>query len=454
LTPSKGVFTLKLKRHGNIIAAEFTNLKTKQVERVAYHSTLLDVADVSAEAFGLMEEVNLSSSSIVVSPANTSEAFQELSEWNLDKNFQGRTGDLQFGIRSVTINVTQICNLKCFYCAAGGDGTYGDPVVKISVDNTLPQLKFFISKLKPGQKFNISFVGGEPLLYPEALLMIYNYVLGLKSEFDFIPLFSLTTNATLINDEVRELLSKMKIHIAVSFDGPPEINNLNRPTKSKSGKSSSQMTLEGIQQLQKIKSSISSWGITAVVTDFKNTNLIQLYNYFKTFQPDWYEFNFSYTDANQESNEAYTQQMLDLAEYCYNWGGEKALRQIKAYDLYFKLLDDQQRVQNHCGAGKSYLMLDARNQIYTCPWEVGVEEEVVGKNQTLDMEKLQGYQKPLIELNNCQTCWAKYLCGGGCMYIHKAHTGDKHKKDEKFCYRTRGLILWAILYYKRCREQL
>lgn len=442
---------MKLKRHDNIIAAEWENKKTNSSERIAFHSTQLEVAELSTDIFEKMSTIDLKTSNNILSPNDTSEAFTELVEWNNEHDFKGKTGDLQFGIRSVTINVTQICNLKCVYCAAGGDGTYGDPVVKISVEKTLPQLEFFISRLKPHQKFTISFVGGEPLLYPEAILMIYNFVHELKKKYSFHPIFSLITNATLITDEVRDLLAKMNLHIAVSFDGPAEINNPARPAKNKNGESSTELTLKGIAQIQKIKNHIGSWGITAVASAPEN-RLVDIYNYFKTFNPDWYEFNFSYTEPSAEANQTFVDQMAEVFELAYQNGGEAELRKLKVMDLYFKLLDDQQRVQNHCGAGKSYLMLDARNQIYTCPWVVAEPAEVVGKDTNLDMEKLQKYQKPLIELNNCQTCWAKYLCGGGCMYIHRAHTGDKHKKDEKFCYRTRGLILWALLYYKRCRE--
>ncbi len=97
-------------------------------------------------------------------------------------------------------------------------------------------------------------------------------------------------------------------------------------------------------------------------------------------------------------------------------------------------------------------MIDARNQLYTCPWVVGEKDEIVGQGQTLNRAKLEKYQKPLIELNNCQTCWARYLCGGGCMFIHREHTGDKHTKDIMFCERTRGLILMALMYYKLSRE--
>ncbi len=445
---------MELRRYKDIIAIKISgdtaSNSTGPENYIAYHSRNLEVAEVTPEAFLEMTPITLNTNDApALENLKDPEAREQIETWNNDQNFQGRRGEIKFGIRAVTINVTQICNLKCHYCAAGGDGTYGDPVAKISIEKTLPQLKFFIDQLKENQKFTISFVGGEPLLYPEAVLSIYDYVLELTKIKKFSPIFSLTTNATLITDRVRDILKQMKIHITVSLDGDQKTNDIARPTKD--GSSSTQLTESGLEQLSKIHRDIGSFGISAVSTK-ENINLIETYQYFKKFNPDWYEFNFSYIEKNQAAQTEYLSQMNQIAKIAYTNGGEAELRKIKTFDLYFKLLDDQQRIENHCGAGKSYLMIDARNQVYTCPWVVGEKDEIVGTGSELNHKKLEKYQKPLIELNNCQTCWAKYLCGGGCMYIHRTHTGDKHIKDYLFCERTRGLILTTLVYYKLSRE--
>lgn len=445
---------MEIRRYKNVVAVKMTpdeGSASVASHIVGFHTTQLEVAEVSEEAFSQMSAIDMSRSDIPTNLIESdSEAQEQIKGWNQEDDFQGRTGNISFGVRSVTINVTQVCNLKCTYCAAGGDGTYGDPVAKISVEKTLPQLKYFIDQLKDGQKFTISFVGGEPLLYPEGIKLIYDYVVGLQKNKNFIPVFSLITNATVITDTVRDLLATMKLHITVSLDGPATINDQARPTKAANGKSTDQ-TLNGIQQLNKIKSHLGSLGISAVISE-NNLDVVSCYQFFKTLNADWMEFNFNYLGQNQAINEQYIQHMSAVARLAYQENGEAGLRQIKQFDHYFKLLDDQQRVQNHCGAGKSYLMIDAKNQLYTCPWVVGEAAEIVGIGSQLNAASLEKYQKPLIELNNCQTCWAKYLCGGGCMYIHRAHTGDKHKKDNLFCYRTRSLISLSLVYYKMCRE--
>jgi len=443
---------MEIRRYKDIIAIKFVPDQTGPENYIAYHSRNLEVAEITPEAFSEMTPITLNTAERPdVKTVQDAEARLQIETWNNDTNFQGRTGQINFGIRAVTINVTQICNLKCHYCAAGGDGTYGDPVAKISIEKTLPQLKFFIDQLKENQKFTISFVGGEPLLYPEAIKSIYDYVTALTKVKKINPIFSLTTNGTLINNSVSQILKTMKIHITISLDGAESENNLARPAKD--GSNSTELTIQGLHQLTKIHSNIASFGLSAVSTK-ENLKIIQTYIFFKTFNPDWYEFNFSYTEKSPSAQTEYLTQMSALAALAYANGGEVELRKIKTFDVYFKLLDDQQRIENHCGAGKSYLMIDARNQLYTCPWVVGEKDEIVGVGSVLNHTKLEKYQKPLIELNNCETCWAKYLCGGGCMFIHRTHTGDKHTKDNLFCERTRGLILITLVYYKLSRESI
>lgn len=441
---------MEIRRYQDIIAIKTPpEIAAGAPAYVGYHARNLEVAEISAEAFEEMTPITLNTGEIpALDTTTSSEALSALTEWAHEESLETRSGKIDFGIRSLTLNVTQICNLKCTYCAAGGDGTYGDPVAKISIEKTLPQLKFFIEHLKPGAKFNLSFVGGEPLLYPEAIKAIHDYVLTLTTEKQIQPTFMLTTNATLVTDDVLSLLKKMKIHITVSLDGDASINDKVRA--SKDGRSSTALTTHGLRQLATIRNEIASIGVSGVYSA-ENMDVIKAYDFFNSLQIDWMEFNFSYTEKSTAAQDEYLRQMSVIASKAWALGQEKELRKIKTFDHYFRLLDNQQKVENHCGAGKSYLMIDARNQLYTCPWVVGEKDEVVGMGSVLNNEKLQKYQKPLIELNNCQTCWARYLCGGGCMFIHRAHTGDKHKKNELFCERTRGLILVVLLYYKRSR---
>lgn len=442
---------MNLKRFQDIVAAK-TGLTDANGEQLitAFHARNLEVAEMSEQAFNEMTDIQFKTSEVpeVSSVTNDPEALQSLKDWNEENNPDVKSGKISFGIRSLTLNVTQICNLKCTYCAAGGDGTYGEAINKVDVEKTLPQLKFFLEGLKSGAHFNLSFVGGEPFLYPEAMKVIYDYILLQTAGRDITCKFMVTTNGTLMTDKTIEMLKTMKIHVTVSLDGDASINDIVRP--SKNGKSSTEATVQGIKRLVEIREHLASVGIAAV---FSSANMFvkESYLFFKTLNVEFYDFNFSYSEKSQETQNEFIKQMGQIAQLAWNAGGEDELRKIKVFNLYFQTLDNQQRIENFCGAGKSYLMIDAKNRLYTCPWVVGEADEVVGEGSQLDYDKLGKYQKPLIELNNCQSCWARYVCGGGCMFIHREHTGDKHKKDNLFCERTRNLIFIGILYYKRAR---
>ncbi|MBC7741639.1 MAG: radical SAM protein [Bdellovibrionaceae bacterium] len=437
---------MSLKRFEDIIAYKSDQGIT------AFHARNLEVADVSEEIYSQMTSVELKSATVpsfnALAGLDESESFRALKAWSDEQNPAVLSGHVKFGIKSLTLNVTQICNLKCNYCAAGGDGTYGEAINKVSVEKTLPQLKFFLESLKDGSVFNLSFVGGEPFLYPQAMKVIYDYVLAQTAGRKIECRFMVTTNGTLITDAVVEMLKTMRIYVTVSLDGTKEINDIVRP--SKSGRSSTDATLKGLKKLVAIRPYLESIGIAAVVTK-QNSEIKQNYLFFKTLNVDWCEFNYAYAERDVETQNKYLQQMQEIAEIAWQSGGEEELRKIRTINAYFDVLDSQQRIENFCGAGKSYLMIDAKNRLYTCPWLVGEKDEIVGENSVIDYDKLDKYQKPLIELNNCNNCWARFVCGGGCMYVHREHTGDKHLKDELFCERTRGLILLSILYYKRAR---
>ena len=436
-----------LRRHEQIVA-----FKLDDDNIVGYHAYNLEVAEVSPESFALMTPISINDGLIPekIKPNSIDEqdAMDALINWNAEINPNAKSGKLDFGIRSITLNINQICNLKCVYCAAGGDGTYGEPTNKISIEKTLPQLKFFLEQLKPGQKFAISFVGGEPLLHPDAIHAIYVYITSEAQKLNITPSMQIVTNGTLLSGRTLEIIRTMKINLTFSLDGSKKYNDIARPAKN--GQSSTDLTVTALKEVLNNRGEIQKIGLSAICSE-QCPDMLDSYHFFETLKPDWMDFVFAYAEKSEELNRHFIEDLTEIARQAYAYGGEQNLRRIKTFDLYFRLLDNQQRIENFCGAGKTYLMVDAKNRLYSCPWDVGLKQESVGHDKQYDYDKLSNYSKSLIELNNCQTCWARHLCGGGCMHINREHTGDKHKKDKLFCERTRSLILVGILYYKLAR---
>jgi uncharacterized protein len=432
---------MEMRRQKDIVA-----FKTPGLNPVAFHARNLEVAEISEELWSALSTSN----------SNESDAAEALTSWELENNPEVKSGKMSFDIRSLTLNVTQICNLKCTYCAAGGDGTYGAPQTKISVEKTLPQLKFFLERVPAGGSFKIIFLGGEPLLYPEGIKAIAQYVQLMTAGQNIQAHFSIVTNGTLFSPANIELLQSLRCHVTVSVDGPEHINDVVRPMKN--GQGSTGIIKSGLERLFAVKETLGSVSLHGVFNK-SNMNLVEAYNFYQEYNADRLDFTYGVSEADDEANELFIDQMKQVAALAFAKKGEAGLRQIGFFDGIFRSLDQQQRIENFCGTGKSFLVVDARNNLFTCPWTVGQKKEQVGQGANLDSQALAQYEESLVEKNNCQSCWARFLCGGGCLYIHRQGHDEKAVasqvlKNQAFCHRMRSLISTAILYYKTSREEV
>jgi uncharacterized protein len=436
--------TTEIRRHRHVVA-----FKKGSGSTFAFHSKNMQVAEISDELWNIMPVGDFSSALELELPEDAkSEESQDLKSWSTQE------APAQILVSpenkfNLTLNITQLCNLHCHYCAAGGDGTYGDPVRQISVEKTLPQIQMLMKRLKPGGQFNITFLGGEPLMYPLAIQAIGLYTQRLAADLKLSSEFQIITNATLISNEVLDIIASLRPTITISLDGPPEINDKQRPQKN--GLQSSKFAVQGLETLLKRKNEFGLLLLHAVFNK-NHTDVEKVWDYFQRFAVDKMEFTFDVTEKSEEANIAFTESLKKAAALAYAKGQEKELRRIQFFDVHFQQLDSQIRRENYCGSGKSLLSLDSRNQIYQCPLEVSFKTRMVGIDESVNWSLLKPLEKPLIELNNCQTCWARHLCGGGCMFNHESLTGDKHQKHPTYCFRTRHLLSEAIMYYKQSRE--
>ncbi len=404
---------------------------------VAFHARNMQVARLSHESWMALDHAE-----------TKSEALQALLDWNLSESPDVLREKRETGVRALTINVTQVCNLHCKYCAAGGDGSFGDPVKKIIVADTLPALQSFIAKVPKGESFRLTFLGGEPLLYPEGIQLLAEEAQRLGAEHGIQVDFTVVTNGTLFSEKNIELLKRFKMDITVSIDGPVLVNDVRRPTKG--GRGVTEMVVEGLGRLLPQKLHLGTVMLSGVFGK-GNLDLMTAYQFYRQFDVDWFDFTYDHHESSPEINREFMREIGKVAAHAYETEGEVGLRRIHTFDRLIVALDNQQQIENYCGAGKSFLMMDARQNLYTCPWVVNEPKEVVGHVGNIWEDKLKAYEAPLIEKNGCQDCWSRFLCGGGCMYIHRQATGDKHRVDQNYCDRTRFLIEQTLLYYENMR---
>lgn len=107
--------------------------------------------------------------------------------------------------------MTDDCNFNCSYCYQKKGNTYIDiPMLKKTISFIFPFLK---------KKCYINFYGGEPLLALDKILFALDNIQFLNKTISKNIIFSMTTNASLLSDDVLNILNKYKFSLLISFDG-------------------------------------------------------------------------------------------------------------------------------------------------------------------------------------------------------------------------------------------
>lgn len=128
-------------------------------------------------------------------------------------------------VQFLCLGVTEQCNLRCSYCSFSG--TYEFHRAHNSVFMEFEVARRAIDFLKQRSVLcdyvNIAFYGGEPLLNASLIKECVEYA---NSNFGRKPVeYNMTTNATLIDDEICKMWIDNDFHVMISLDGPKEMHD-------------------------------------------------------------------------------------------------------------------------------------------------------------------------------------------------------------------------------------
>ena len=133
--------------------------------------------------------------------------------------------------------VTEDCNLACTYCfeLEGRNKSYMTPEV---AKEGLEFLAFNAMKMKQ-KSFSALIFGGEPLMNPEIIEVIFSHGLELARKYDLFFHTNIITNATILTPEIEAMLRKYRdlvdLSVQLSIDGIKEVHDRYRVTRTGKG---------------------------------------------------------------------------------------------------------------------------------------------------------------------------------------------------------------------------
>ena len=119
----------------------------------------------------------------------------------------------------LVLQVTQSCNLRCEYCAYSGNYyNRSHEANYMSVEVAKKAVDFLFDHSTNALEVGIGFYGGEPLLNFSLIKKIIAYI---EEKYSGKAVrYNMTTNATLLTDEIIDYLVEKEFQLVFSIDGP------------------------------------------------------------------------------------------------------------------------------------------------------------------------------------------------------------------------------------------
>lgn len=350
-------------------------------------------------------------------------------------------------IKSMCLNVSHLCNLRCEYCFADG-GTYNGAAENMSLDVALKAIDMIVSKSANRHNLEVDFFGGEPLLNFDVVKKTVEYARSIEKAHNKNFRFTITTNAMLLNDEIIDFFNKEMYNVVVSIDGRRSVHDCVRKTAS--GKGSFDTAIKNalrFKQLRKGQYYIRGT-YTALNKDFSKDVLFLNDLRFDQLSIEPVVLPENHRLAiKKEDIEQLKAEYDKLAEaYVERRKGEKWFNFFHfMLDIYNGPCESKRLVG--CGAGNDYVAVAPNGNIYPCHQFDGEKDYVIGNvlDGTFNTEIPKFFaENNLLKKDKCRNCWAKYYCSGGCAANAIKYGGGINKPYELSCELMRKRIECAI----------
>lgn len=350
------------------------------------------------------------------------------------------------GLKALCLNIAHECNLACKYCFVPENVRAQEKIM--SRETIMAALDLLIRET-PYQYLTVDFFGGEPLLNFEGIKFAVEY--ALQHGADKKWKFTVSTNTLLLGEEELSFLKKHDFSFVLSCDGRPRVHDAYRVTPGGCGTSE---IVEGrIREFLKAGAA-PEYYVRGTYTR-NNLDFSEDFLYLADLGAE----SISLEPVVAPSSAPYALREADLPEVQAEYYRlARVMRELerrgRSVSFYHYALDLSggpcvAKRLTGCGAGYQYLAVTPAGEIYPCHQLVGHREYLMGDvfrgitNLQL-RERLQ--EAHVFRKEECSSCWARFLCGGGCHAQAVLNGGDLLHPSPLYCAIMRARLQGALYY--------
>lgn len=363
-------------------------------------------------------------------------------------NIDGKLSE-KIQVHSLTLMVCQECNLRCNYCYGEG-GEYHDRGI-MNQETGKKAIVFGLENCVENS-LSIIFFGGEPLMQFGLIRELVQFAYEEAQKHSVKIGFSITTNATLITDDIAEFLKENRFGVTISIDGCEECNDRNRFYVN--GKGAYQNIVKGVRILQAHGVNVSARGTVTSNNinmlknwkhlcnlGFKNVHLSAALNLMEKSDLDLYI--------------AEEKQMIDYFINCLKKQDYENISSMHNVESFMLRIHNGGKRNTCCGAQVRMIAVDKNGDIYPCHRFVSIKEMCIGNIEAgCDNYKTMIMHKDLLLDNSiCSKCWARVLCGGGCPFENYMENSAICQPNSFTCKANQSILMYMVTKYLELSDE-
>ena len=364
----------------------------------------------------------------------------------------------EFPLSTMVFNVNTGCNLSCTYCykedltsPANGD--------KLDLEKAKKGVELLLREGAQRERLNVVFFGGEPLTNMPLIRAVTEYAeLRCKEEGKSLDL-SLTTNATLLTEEIVDYFNEHCFGISISMDGPQAIHDRRRKTIGGKG------TYEVVAaKTRMLLSRYTARPVGARVTLTAGySDVVAIHRHLRD-EIGFDEVGFAPVTSNPVTTfNLVGDELRAVFESMKTLGREYVAAAIADENTGFsnmhQLLSDLyegRRKALPCGAGVALLAVDYKGELNLCHRFTGSALPTFGNVESgIAKLELGAFLEGALDRSErgCATCRIRNLCSGGCYHESYVNFSDPLSPVYHYCELLREWVDFGIEAYLEILEK-
>ncbi len=442
--------------------------------RILFHvptTSIFELDDVSGELMDLFTEREWVSESDVRKrfdgrhpPERVAETLQEFIDLEVvsaNGVARGEGGPVKikdYPISTMVLNVNTGCNLSCSYCYKE-DLTTPDKGERMDFATAVKAFELLLKEGAARDRVNLVFFGGEPLSNMPLIRQMVEYAERRGAETGKTVDFSLTTNATLLNEKLIDYFDAHRFGLTISMDGPRALHDKNRKTVGGKG------TYDVVARKAKmLLERYRSRPIGARVTLTSGvTDVVGIHRHLRD-EIGFFEVGMSPVTAGDMeafnlSDEELHRVFIGMKVLGHTYLDAALENRNIGFSNMHQLMTDLvegTRKSLPCGAGIGMLAVDKDGGLNLCHRFTGSSLPTFGDvERGIDKDRLGRFLEDAQDRGGrpCETCRIRNICSGGCYHESYAKFGDPHHPVVHYCDLLRDWIDFGINIYTRIMDQ-